>query len=145
MNVQWQILLLVLWLLLLMIRRLCDRLLSATSYWLGTSFYVDSLGVGDEVGEEVLSAVGSSAVASKKKVRLKPLPSLSVALSHLENPDAEEHAWLEYFADPGLWWDNQSSKRNPKAPDFKHKVSKRALWIEGWFTPDWVRNKFRVE
>jgi len=28
---------------------------------------------------------------------------------------------------------------NPKSPDFKHKVAKEALWVDGWSTPPWVK------
>jgi hypothetical protein len=28
---------------------------------------------------------------------------------------------------------------NPKSPDFKHKVTKKALWVDGWSTPPWVK------
>lgn len=57
--------------------------------------------------------------------------------------DEDEDLWLEYFADPTQWWDNRGKKRNPRAPDFKHRVSKKALWIDGWYTPGWARERFQ--
>ncbi|MEW5307983.1 MAG: hypothetical protein WDW36_010349 [Sanguina aurantia] len=37
--------------------------------------------------------------------------------------------WEAVFATPGEYFDNRESKLNPKAPDFKHKVSGEALWV----------------
>lgn len=28
---------------------------------------------------------------------------------------------------------------NSKLPDFKHKATKEALWVDGWSTPPWVK------
>ncbi|KAG0607081.1 hypothetical protein M758_8G001900 [Ceratodon purpureus] len=50
-----------------------------------------------------------------------------------------EQVWKEYFADPLQWWDNRVDKMHPKSPDFKHKVTKKALWVDGWSTPPWVK------
>ena len=36
---------------------------------------------------------------------------------------------------PQRLWDNRSTKRNPKAPDFKHKETGDALWITSRDTP----------
>lgn len=30
-------------------------------------------------------------------------------------------------------------QRNPKSPDFKHKFTRKALWVDGWSTPSWVK------
>ena len=43
---------------------------------------------------------------------------------------------------PEEWWDNRTTRSNPRAPDFKHKRTRRALWIDNWETPDWVWAKF---
>jgi hypothetical protein len=42
-----------------------------------------------------------------------------------------DRCWKEYFSNPSLWWNNRNNKKNPKALDFKHKISKEALWIDG--------------
>jgi hypothetical protein len=55
---------------------------------------------------------------------------------------SEDDYWHQYFEDPSKWWDNCLNKRNPKAPDFKLRTTKKALWIDGWHTPDWVRVRF---
>ena len=38
----------------------------------------------------------------------------------------------------GLWW----LQLNAGSPDFRHKVSKKVLWIDGWYTPAWVKLRF---
>ena len=43
---------------------------------------------------------------------------------------------------PEEWWDNRATRKNPRAPDFKHKVTRQALWIDNWQTPEWVGTKF---
>jgi hypothetical protein len=32
-------------------------------------------------------------------------------------------------------------QRNPKAPDFKHKIDNTALWIDSKYTPTWVKDR----
>ena len=34
-----------------------------------------------------------------------------------------------------LWW----LQSNPKSPDFKHKVTRKVLWVDGWSNPPWVK------
>lgn len=38
---------------------------------------------------------------------------------------------------PQKWWDNRIDKRSPKAPDFKHKDTGEAIWLNTR-TPSWV-------
>ncbi|KAJ7523169.1 hypothetical protein O6H91_18G040000 [Diphasiastrum complanatum] len=45
---------------------------------------------------------------------------------------------LQFFADPSQWWDHRFDKNNPRYPDFKHKETQEALWIDGRSTPPWV-------
>lgn len=52
--------------------------------------------------------------------------------------------WQAFFANPGEWWDNRRNKRNPKAPDFKHKDTGEALWIDGRSTPPWVKSQLEI-
>ena len=54
----------------------------------------------------------------------------------------EDGVWHSFFSDPAQWWDNRFDKRNPRAPDFKHKLTRKGLWISGRTTPDWVRERF---
>lgn len=60
------------------------------------------------------------------------------------NPDVEQK-WNQLFADPGAFWDNRARKMsgqgNPRAPDFTHKTTKDALWLDGRTTPQWVHER----
>lgn len=55
-----------------------------------------------------------------------------------------ESLWQTFFANPFEWWDNRTKKRNPRAPDFKHKDSGEALWIESKYSPSWVKSQLVV-
>eukprot|EP00892_Ulva_mutabilis_P005606 jgi/Ulvmu1/3417/UM016_0036.1 len=49
--------------------------------------------------------------------------------------------WEEFRTSPQSFWDNREGKRNPRAPDFKHKETGKGLWIESsplWFDPNQV-------
>lgn len=53
--------------------------------------------------------------------------------------DAKEELWKSLAENPNQWWDNRLDKKNPKAPDFKHKQSGEVLWKNS--LPDWVLSK----
>ncbi|KAM7257784.1 hypothetical protein ACFE04_013525 [Oxalis oulophora] len=55
-----------------------------------------------------------------------------------------EELWQAFFANPTEWWDNRNNKRNPKYPDFKHKDTGEALWIEGRYNPHWVKSQLAI-
>ncbi|RWR80959.1 protein OSB2, chloroplastic-like protein [Cinnamomum micranthum f. kanehirae] len=55
-----------------------------------------------------------------------------------------EELWQAFFANPVDWWDNRNNKRNPKYPDFKHKDTKEALWIESKYNPPWVKSQLAI-
>ncbi|KAF5741861.1 protein OSB2 chloroplastic-like isoform X2 [Tripterygium wilfordii] len=55
-----------------------------------------------------------------------------------------EELWQAFFANPVDWWDNRNSKRNPKYPDFKHKDTGEALWVEGRNNPHWVKSQLEI-
>jgi hypothetical protein len=57
---------------------------------------------------------------------------------------SDEECWRDYFVSPLNWWDNRMNKQNPKASNFKHKVTRMALWIDGWFAPQWVKDRFLI-
>lgn len=38
-------------------------------------------------------------------------------------------SWKNLVENRNKWWDNRVDKRNPKAPDFKHKDSGEGLWL----------------
>ncbi|KAJ0965618.1 hypothetical protein J5N97_026756 [Dioscorea zingiberensis] len=50
----------------------------------------------------------------------------------------KENLWKDLVENPKNWWDNRSDKLKPSQPDFKHKVSGEALWIDSSTTPSWV-------
>ncbi|KAM0912314.1 hypothetical protein ACQ4PT_012981 [Festuca glaucescens] len=45
--------------------------------------------------------------------------------------------WQDLVDNPQKWWDNRIDKRSPKAPDFKHKDTGEAIWLNTK-TPSWV-------
>ncbi|CAM6045275.1 unnamed protein product [Sphagnum compactum] len=49
-----------------------------------------------------------------------------------------ENRWREFFADPSQWWDHRSQKAHTRYPDFKHKATQQALWLNGRLNPPWV-------
>ncbi|CAM6093772.1 unnamed protein product [Calypogeia fissa] len=65
------------------------------------------------------------------------LLSTSTSTSTCQKWSVEE-LWREFFADASQWWDNRSEKVNPRYPDFKHKKTGDALWLNGKFKPPWV-------
>ncbi|CAN8325346.1 unnamed protein product [Cochlearia groenlandica] len=50
-----------------------------------------------------------------------------------------EESWKDLVQNPDKWWDNRIVKRNAKAPDFKHKETGEALWLNE--SPTWVLPK----
>ncbi|BDA44738.1 probable single-stranded DNA-binding protein [Coccomyxa sp. Obi] len=52
--------------------------------------------------------------------------------------DPASQKWMDFFADTSAYWDNRTSKRNPRAPDFKSKDGDAALWLDSRDTPPWV-------
>ncbi|KAH6755883.1 hypothetical protein C2S53_007140 [Perilla frutescens var. hirtella] len=48
----------------------------------------------------------------------------------------DEDSWKDLVDNPNKWWDNRTNKRNPKAPDFKHKETGKGLWVSS--SPDWA-------
>ncbi|OIT08161.1 PREDICTED: protein OSB2, chloroplastic-like [Nicotiana attenuata] len=55
-----------------------------------------------------------------------------------------EELWQAFFANPLEWWDNRKNKRSPNYPDFKHKDTGEALWVEGRYNPAWVKSQLAV-
>ncbi|KAJ4830742.1 hypothetical protein Tsubulata_014170 [Turnera subulata] len=55
-----------------------------------------------------------------------------------------EEMWQAFFANPTQWWDNRKDKRTPKHPDFKHKDTGEALWVDGWNNPSWVDSQLAI-
>ncbi|CAI0558273.1 unnamed protein product [Linum tenue] len=53
------------------------------------------------------------------------------------------YLWQLLFRSPNEWWDNRLDKRNPRAPDFKHKDTGEALWIRRDH-PLWVKRQLEL-
>ncbi|CAM6003402.1 unnamed protein product, partial [Sphagnum balticum] len=57
-----------------------------------------------------------------------------------------EKLWREFFVDPSHWWDHRPEKldldfcssTNERYPDFKHKNTWEALWVEDRRNSPWV-------
>lgn len=68
-----------------------------------------------------------------------------VVVRHSLNDGRDDDLWWwEYFNNLSSQWDNRLNKRNVKVPNFKHKLTKQVLQIEGWYTPHWVKTRFRI-
>ncbi|KAH8946090.1 hypothetical protein BDL97_12G074800 [Sphagnum fallax] len=50
-----------------------------------------------------------------------------------------EKLWWEFFSDPSQWWDNRVEKMSARYPDFKHKLTQEALWLDSKLNPAWVK------
>ncbi|KAL2540637.1 Protein OSB1 [Abeliophyllum distichum] len=55
-----------------------------------------------------------------------------------------EELWQAFFANPLEWWDNRKNKRSPNYPDFKHKDTGEALWVESRYNPPWVKSQLAI-
>ncbi|PIN15893.1 hypothetical protein CDL12_11453 [Handroanthus impetiginosus] len=55
-----------------------------------------------------------------------------------------EELWQAFFANPTEWWDNRKNKRSPNYPDFKHKDTGEALWVENRYNPPWVKSQLAI-
>ncbi|CAM6040640.1 unnamed protein product [Sphagnum compactum] len=53
----------------------------------------------------------------------------------------KEKLWQEFFSDPSQWWDHRLDKVNVNYPDFKHKTTRQALWLDDPRRPPWVEAK----
>ncbi|KAK3149936.1 hypothetical protein QOZ80_3AG0225030 [Eleusine coracana subsp. coracana] len=57
---------------------------------------------------------------------------------------SSEELWQAFFANPLDWWDNRVNKKSPRHPDFKHKSTGEALWVDGRNNPNWVVSQLAV-
>ncbi|XP_043721852.1 protein OSB1, mitochondrial-like [Telopea speciosissima] len=58
--------------------------------------------------------------------------------------NSTQELWQAFFANPMDWWDNRKNKRNPKYPDFKHKHTGEALWVEAKYNPPWLKSQLAI-
>ncbi|KAL0886720.1 hypothetical protein Bca101_010703 [Brassica carinata] len=60
-----------------------------------------------------------------------------------ESYDDKIYLWQVFFANPHEWWDKRKSKTNPRQPDFKHKDTGEALWLDS-DVPVWVTRQLEL-
>lgn len=53
--------------------------------------------------------------------------------------------WENLFDNPTDWFDCREEKINDRQPDFKHKLSSKALWLDNKNTPVWVKERLEKE
>ena len=58
-----------------------------------------------------------------------------------DSGDTKSLLWDDLFDTPESWEDFRDDKTNPSFPDFKRRDPPAALWINGWSTPEWVKDK----
>ncbi|XP_031097553.1 protein OSB1, mitochondrial-like [Ipomoea triloba] len=61
----------------------------------------------------------------------------------LEKSNSRLHLWQVFFSNPSEWWDNRKNKVNHKGPDFKHRYSGEALWLQQ-NDPPWIRRQLEL-
>ncbi|XP_021764310.1 protein OSB2, chloroplastic-like [Chenopodium quinoa] len=60
------------------------------------------------------------------------------------NKLSTQELWQAFFANPTEWWDNRKNKKTPKYPDFKHKDTGEALWVDARYNPPWVKSQLEI-
>ncbi|KAM7278612.1 hypothetical protein ACFE04_005746 [Oxalis oulophora] len=50
----------------------------------------------------------------------------------------DDELWKDVLKNQSKWWDNRLNKKNKNSPDFKHKDTGEALWLDS--SPDWVKH-----
>lgn len=66
-----------------------------------------------------------------QKVASPPTPTAPRQASSIPGPSHEKDGdlWKHLVENPSSWWDNRVDKKNPNGPDFKHKDTRKALWL----------------
>lgn len=122
-----QICLLVVLLLAMAIRRVVDHVMQVCGWlWTLLQRHDEEVRSGDEVDRSSCFLEGAARDAVKE-CRFEA---------------SVETSWRDLVEHPENWWDNRSTRRNPKAPDFKHRATRQALWIDNSRTPMWARRHF---
>ncbi|XP_022772826.1 protein OSB1, mitochondrial-like [Durio zibethinus] len=61
----------------------------------------------------------------------------------MERYDSQLYLWQVFFSSPFEWWDNRKSKKNPRQPDFRHKDTGEALWLNP-NDPPWIKKQLEL-
>nr|XP_043637090.1 protein OSB1, mitochondrial-like [Erigeron canadensis] len=64
--------------------------------------------------------------------------------SALERQRKRLYLWQVFFANPYEWKDLRKCKANPREPDFRHKGSGEALWLNP-HDPPWVKRQLELQ
>ncbi|KAL9681076.1 hypothetical protein QQ045_012857 [Rhodiola kirilowii] len=84
-----------------------------------------------------------------RRGEISPSPNYYQSESRGETPSEKRknrlHLWQLFFANPQEWWDNRKDKRNPRAPDFKHKDTGEVLWLPSPDDPPWVATQLQLQ
>jgi len=114
---------------------------------LGLEFTVSDGGIIHEVLQknfgkvtEVTAAEPSTTHAIPQQVAITEQPATAgeVPPNPPHAPDTQDKqerienkkwALARIASNPEDWWDNRNSKRNPKAPDYKHKQNGMGVWL----------------
>ncbi|GJV10985.1 OSB2, chloroplastic-like protein [Tanacetum coccineum] len=68
--------------------------------------------------------------AASPRTPTAPLQTSSVPSSpHEKVSTSDGDSWKHLVENPSSWWDNRVDKKNPNGPDFKHKDSRKGLWL----------------
>ena len=85
---------------------------------------------------------GSTVIAPPQAAQAAPAAPAPVPGVQQQGPDPEVAAlWNQLLSDvqtgqfQANWYDNRADKTNPRAPDFKRKSDKAALWLQGKKNP----------
>ena len=124
---QVQIGLVVLWLLAMALRRICDNIQGICAHlWV----FLQQLSNRQQVNSEIRAPLGSFG------------DSIRVLTTEIGSESSSEELWRHLVEFLEEWWDNRTTRRNPKAPDFKHKTTRVAFWINNYQTPEWAHIRF---
>ena len=124
-----QIGLVVLWLLAVALLRICDNVQGACAHlWV----FLQQLSDRQRADFEVRASLGSFG------------DSIRVSAAEIGPDSSTEELWRHLVEFTEEWWDNRTTRRNPKALDFKHKTTRMALWINNYQTPEWARIRFQL-
>ncbi|KAL7092043.1 hypothetical protein ACP275_12G141100 [Erythranthe tilingii] len=71
-----------------------------------------------------------------KVINAKPVQGVFDGSNGRKSFGKGEDSWKNLVENPNKWWDNRADKRNPRAPDFKHKETGDGLWLSD--SPSWA-------
>ncbi|KAK6126198.1 hypothetical protein DH2020_040079 [Rehmannia glutinosa] len=77
-----------------------------------------------------------------KFIKAKQMQGVGEGIGESKKVGKGEDSWKNLVENPNKWWDNRLDKRNPRAPDFKHKETGEGLWLSD--TPDWALSRLPV-